>query len=99
MKRIEGEFQAIVAPIIAGKAVVIASEQKPAVGIISAQSGEFIVPDVPSHTIIPLSPRLALVGSVPDGVIVEENLAEINRAACDASQEYFFARDFSKCPR
>jgi hypothetical protein len=32
------------------------------------------------------------------GVIVEENLAEINRAACDASQEYFFARDFSKCP-
>jgi hypothetical protein len=180
MKRIEGEFQAIVAPIIAGKAVVIASEQKPAVdrmyalwymraryrdlegqeiqlndiaghartkeqeenlekngymfarkggtmparqlngvqlqmrtdayarqlaagvtrwGIISAQSGEFIVPDVPSHTIIPLSPRLALVGSAPDGVIVEENLAEINRAACDASQEYFFARDFSKCPR
>jgi hypothetical protein len=67
-------------------------------GVISAQSGEFMVPDVPSHTIIPLSPRLALVGSAPDGVIVEQNLAEINRAARAASQEYFFARDFSKCP-
>jgi hypothetical protein len=67
-------------------------------GVISAQSGEFIVPDVPLHTIIPLSPRLALVGSAPDGMITEQNLAEINRAASDASQEYFFARDFSKCP-
>jgi hypothetical protein len=66
-------------------------------GVISAQSGEFIVPDVPSYTIIPLSPRLALVGSAPDGVIVEQNLAEINGATA-ASQEYFFARDFSKCP-
>jgi hypothetical protein len=67
-------------------------------GVISARSGEFIVPDVPLHTIIPLSPSLALVGSAPDGVIVEQNLAEINRAASAASQEYFFARDFSKCP-
>jgi hypothetical protein len=67
-------------------------------GVISAQSGEFIVPDLPSHTIIPLSPRLALVGSAPDGVIVEQNLAEINNAERAASQEYFFARDFSKCP-
>jgi hypothetical protein len=67
-------------------------------GVISAQSGEFIVPDVPSHAIIPLSPRLALVGSSPDGVIVEQNLAQINRAASALSQEYFFARDFSRCP-
>ncbi len=38
-------------------------------GVISAQSGEFIVPDVPSHGIIPLTPRLALVQSAPDGMI------------------------------
>ena len=72
--------------------------QIPSWGIISAQSGEFIVPDVPMHTIIPLSPQIALVGSVPDGVITDQNLAEINRAMRAASREYFFARDFSKCP-
>jgi len=178
MKRIEDEFQTVVAPIIDGKVETIATKQKPAVdrmfalwylraryreleqqevqlkgvtgnaltkeqeenleqncylfvrrggtmparllngvqlqqrigayarelaadvtrwGVISAQSGEFIVPDVPSQWIIPLSPHLALVGSAPDGVIVEQNLAEINRAARDASQVYFFARDFSAC--
>jgi hypothetical protein len=179
MKRIEDEFQAIVAPIIDGRVGTIAREHKPAVdrmyalwymraryrdleeqeiqlngiagdvltkeqeenlekngymfarkggtmparqlngvqmqmridayarqlaaevtgwGVISAQSGEFVVPDVPPHTIIPLSPHLALVGSIRDGVIVEQNLAEINRAARAASQEYFFARDLTKRP-
>jgi hypothetical protein len=67
-------------------------------GVISTQSGEFIVPDVPSHGIIPLAPRLALVQSAPDGMITERNLAEINRAMRATSQEYFFARDFSNCP-
>jgi hypothetical protein len=67
-------------------------------GIISAQSGEFIVPDVPSHTILPLSPRLALIGSAPDGIILEQNLAEINRSVRASSQAYFFARDLSNCP-
>jgi hypothetical protein len=179
MKQIEDEFQATIAPIIAGKVGEITSEQKPAVdrmyalwymraryrdleeqeiqlngiagdaltreqeenlekngymfardggtmparqlngfqlqmrinnyasqlaagvtrwGVISVQSGEFIVPDVPLHTILPLSPTLALVGSAPDGMIVEQNLAEINRAVRAASQKYFFARDLSKCP-
>ncbi len=67
-------------------------------GVISAQAGEFIVPDVPSHTIIPLTPRLALVNSAVDGMIVERNVAEINRAMRAASRNYFFARDFSSCP-
>ena len=179
MKRIEDEFQAVVAPIVDGKVGAIASEQKPAVdrmyalwymrarykdleeqeiqlhgiagyaltkereenlekngymfarkggtmparqlnsvqlqmriarcarqlaasvtrwGVISSQSGEFIVPDVPLHLIIPLSPCLSLVGSSPDDVIVEQSLAEINRATRAASQEYFFARDLAACP-
>jgi hypothetical protein len=67
-------------------------------GVITTQLGEFIVPDVPSHTIFPLAPRLALVGFAPDGVINERNLAEINRAARRASQEYFFAHDLSNAP-
>lgn len=67
-------------------------------GVIAAQSGEFVVPDVPSHGIIPLAPRLALVQSAPDGMITERNLAEINLAMRATSQDYFFARDFSSCP-
>jgi len=67
-------------------------------GVIAAQSGEFIVPDVPSHGIIPLTPRLALVQSAPDGMITERNLAEVNLAMRATSQDYFFARDFSNCP-
>ena len=67
-------------------------------GVLAAQSGEFIVPDVPSNTIIPLSPHIALVGSIPDAVISEQNLAEINRAVVRSSRDYFFARDLSKAP-
>ena len=67
-------------------------------GVIHVQSGEFIVPDVPSHTIIPLTPKLALVASVPDGFVLEQNLAEVNSALKASSREYYFSRDLSKCP-
>ncbi|MBG1247427.1 hypothetical protein [Burkholderia pseudomallei] len=67
-------------------------------GVIHAQAGEFIVPDVPTHTIIPLTPKLALVASVPDGCVLEQNLAEVNSAVRAGSREYYFSRDFSKCP-
>ena len=50
------------------------------VGVISAKSGEFIVPDVPSHGITPLTPRLALVQSAPDGMIIKRNVAENKRS-------------------
>ena len=58
-------------------------------GVISTQSGEFIVPYVPIHTIIPLSPHIALVGLAPDGVITEQNLFEIV-ALCGAVSERIF---------
>ncbi|WP_176317572.1 DUF4238 domain-containing protein [Burkholderia vietnamiensis] len=67
-------------------------------GVIHAQSGEFIVPDMPVHMIIPLSPRLALAASAPDGTILEANVAEINSAVRAGSLEYYFARDLSMCP-
>lgn len=67
-------------------------------GIIQAQEGQFIVPDVSAHTIIPLAPILCLVANTPDGIILKQNVAEINHALRAASQDYFFANDFSKCP-
>lgn len=56
------------------------------------------MPDIPVHTIIPLSPRLALVAPAPDGTIVEANVAEINTAVRAGCLVYYFARDLSMCP-
>ncbi|MGO9060179.1 MAG: hypothetical protein ACLQU2_22790 [Candidatus Binataceae bacterium] len=67
-------------------------------GVISTQDEEFIVPDIPRHGVIPITPRLALVQSAPDGMIVEQNVAEINQAMKTTSLVYCFARDFSNCP-
>jgi hypothetical protein len=67
-------------------------------GVISTQSGEFIVPDVPMLAVIPLTPRLALVNSAPDGMITEQNLAQINTAMKAASRNYYFARSVANCP-
>jgi hypothetical protein len=67
-------------------------------GVIVAQAGEFVVPDVPWHGVLPLMPRLALVNSVPDGMITEQNLAQINSAMRSGCHDYFFARDFERCP-
>jgi hypothetical protein len=67
-------------------------------GIIQAQHGEFVVPDVPLHTIIPLTPTQCLASPASDGMISKQNLAEVNRNLIAASQAYFFAHDFRECP-
>lgn len=67
-------------------------------GIITAQRGEFIVPDVPWHGVIPLTPQLALVWNTPDGIITEQNLGQVNTAMRLASEIYCFARDLERCP-
>jgi hypothetical protein len=67
-------------------------------GIIQAQTGEFIVPDVPSHFIVPLTPILCLMHPMPNGTVTEHALAELNRSVRAASHEYFFGRDLASCP-
>lgn len=67
-------------------------------GIIQAQEGEFVVPDITSHMIIPLTPTVCLVSPSQNGIIIKSNVAEINRALVSTSQEYYFARDFLNCP-
>lgn len=67
-------------------------------GIVRAQRGEFIVPDVPWHGVIPLTPQLALVWNTPDGIITEQNLGQVNAAMRSASEIYYFARDLTCCP-
>lgn len=67
-------------------------------GVIQAQSGEFVVPDVPNLLILPLTPGVCLVKNSPNGTIVHSNVAEINRAVVAACHSYFFAQDIWKCP-
>jgi hypothetical protein len=74
------------------------ADSVPRWGVIAAQEGEFIVPDVPMHGIIPITPKLAFVHSSGDGMITLQNLAEINRALRATSVAYCFVRDFSACP-
>jgi hypothetical protein len=69
--------------------------------IIQAQAGEFIVPDTfGDRHIVPLSPTICLISpvDVPNGMIAESKVAEINRIAIEKSEDYYFARDFSHCP-
>ncbi len=63
-------------------------------GIVRAQDGEFIVPDSPIHTIVPLTPALCLISPADDGIIPRENVAAINRGVRGASKEYFFCSGF-----
>jgi len=68
-------------------------------GLNRAAQGEFIVPDCCPNMIIPLTPTSCLVNQGVSGIILQENVVEINRYAIAASREYYFARDLSKCPQ
>ena len=68
-------------------------------GVLEAESGEFLVPDNSYHaTFILLSPTLCLLSKSQNAIISHEEVAQINRFVFDTSIEYFFARDFAKCP-
>jgi hypothetical protein len=66
--------------------------------IIRAQDGQFLVPDYPAYTFIPMTPTLCLYAGAASGWVTRENLAEINAAQRAGSREYFFARNLSECP-
>ena len=68
-------------------------------GILRTNDGEFIVPDMPAHQVMPIAPQVALATGTAGGVIPFGSLVDINRALSMASQKYFFARDFKNCPR
>lgn len=64
------------------------------------KKGEFLVPDNFSNArIVPISPTICLFSQSENAVISEKEVAELNRLAIESSNEYFFARDLSKCPR
>lgn len=68
-------------------------------GILKASEGEFIAPDNFSNArVVPISPSVCLFSQSESDVISKSEVSEINRLAISSSIDYFFARDFSKCP-
>ena len=73
-------------------------------GVIRAGTGEFLVPDVPANIntkaihVIPLTPTQSLVANHPDGSMDSNDVMKINRGIWLQSENYYFARDLSKCP-
>ena len=70
-------------------------------GIVRADEGQFVVPDYPSTTFIPLEPTLCLCGTegnvIGNGVIRKSDVFEINHHLRANSKEYYFANDLQKC--
>jgi hypothetical protein len=70
-------------------------------GIVRAHEGQFIVPDFPSTTFIPLEPTLCLCGTtgnvIDNGSISKRNVTDINLHLRAHSKEYYFAHDLREC--
>lgn len=68
-------------------------------GIARSTSGDFLVPDsFEDMMIVPISPRLAIVVSVPDCVLSRDEVAVINQSAISRAKNYYFARQLSAAP-
>lgn len=67
-------------------------------GFIRPLEGEFCVPDVPMHGVIPITPKLALAVDADSDLITRDNLARINGLMRQSAREYVFARSLNACP-
>lgn len=62
-------------------------------GVIQAAAGEFLMPDVPHHPFIPLTPKVLLAANQHNGTILEPNLVAINIAFLAYTWTFFIARN------
>ena len=67
-------------------------------GILHALDGNFIVPDNPIFTFIPLTPRIAICADCEGSMISRSVVAEINQYLRKDCVSYFFGLDLSQCP-
>lgn len=67
-------------------------------GIIRPLEGEFCVPDLPIHGVIPIAPKVALALDSDSDFITRNSLARINSLMRQSAREYVFARAFKACP-
>jgi len=70
-------------------------------GIVRAHDGQFVVPDSPAITFIPLEPTLCLCGTaenvIESGTMLRNNVIELNCHLRAKSKEYYFANDLREC--
>lgn len=68
-------------------------------GIVTSMDGEFIVPETYSTlTVIPISPRMILLGDSMDLLISRSEVRKVNSKAISFCSTYYFARNLSHCP-
>ena len=68
-------------------------------GIVKSFDGEFIVPDnFGNTTILPVSPKIILLGNSKNLIVPKSEVIKVNRLAIASSKTYYFARDLSNCP-
>jgi hypothetical protein len=66
-------------------------------GIIHASEGEVVMPDVPAHDLLPITPTILLAANHPSGLITRSNLIEINTEFLAYTRRYFFRARFGDC--
>lgn len=70
-------------------------------GVIQAIGGQFLVPDFPTMTHVPLHPTLCLCGGEQDwsaaAGITRSNVVDINRHLLKGCKAYYFANDLAQC--
>jgi hypothetical protein len=62
-------------------------------GVIHALEGELVMPDVPAHGLMPITPTVLLAANHPSGMITRSNLISINTELLAYTRRYFFGRD------
>lgn len=62
-------------------------------GVIHAPEGEFVMPDVPAHDLMPITPTVLLAANHPSGIITKSNVISINTEFLAYTRRYFFGRD------
>lgn len=68
-------------------------------GIVSSMEGEFIVPETFSNfTILPISPRIILLGDSENLIIPRSGVIKVNKIAVSFCRTYYFAKRISNCP-
>lgn len=68
-------------------------------GILTAECGEFVVPDnFSKYSVLPLTPTICLAAGLNNQRVDLKLVAKINALAIQGSERYYFAKDFTQCP-
>jgi hypothetical protein len=66
-------------------------------GIQTSDEGEFIVPEMPSQLVVPVTPTLCLMPR-QSGHLKRREVSALNRATLSNCGNYYFSRELKNCP-